>query len=324
MPSKQGSGGPAGKRPEEPGLDMLDELVVPIAGLSLGHSSRFVPEDIDHARMLAEVSQVLPPIVLNARTMEVIAGWHQVLAARIRGENSIRARLFHGSDEAAYLFAVHSNTTHGKPLGLAERLAAASRILRSRPDLSDRVIAAICGLSLRAVAVRRRTDLTSRTTSPVGPKSRARPLNPSLARQQATDLILAFPGESNRSIGRRVGLSETTVRDVRRQIARASEAPAAIHKDRAPSSWDDTSASDNPDLRDNSGPAEETADDTMLFASWLEARRISDASWAGFLEELPLSRYPQIMSDALAIADSWRSLAANLEQRLGESDSRAE
>ena len=143
----------------------LEERVVSIADLSFGQSPRIVPEDIDHARMLAEVNQVLPPILVNAETMVVIDGRHRVLAARLRGETSIRASLFHGTDDQAYLLGVRANTTHGKPLSLPERLQAASRILKTTPSTSDRTIARVCGLSPRTVAARRTGDPTRNATS---------------------------------------------------------------------------------------------------------------------------------------------------------------
>lgn len=128
-------------------LAPTNEVAVAISALSFGQSPRLVPEDLDHARTLAEVGQALPPILVHGDTKVVIDGRHRVLAARLRGETSIRAQLFHGSEDEAFLLGVRANTTHGKPLSLAERIWAASRILSTKPELSDRVIASICGLS---------------------------------------------------------------------------------------------------------------------------------------------------------------------------------
>lgn len=58
-----------------------EEIVVPISSLHFGESPRLVPEDLDHARMLAEIEGgLLPPILVQAETMTVIAGRHLVLA----------------------------------------------------------------------------------------------------------------------------------------------------------------------------------------------------------------------------------------------------
>ena len=217
--------GPARKARQQilKGLALGDEVAVAISALSFGQSPRLMPTDVDHARMLAQTDQTLPPIVVHAETMTVIDGRHRVLAAQLRGETSIRACLFHGTEDEAFLLAVRANTTHGKPLTLAERLLAASRILATRPDISDRAIAGICGLSPHTVTDRCNADPTRDQTQRVGADGRTRPLSSQITRQQATALMLAFPHESNRKIARDVGLSEATVRDVRRQIKRAAE-----------------------------------------------------------------------------------------------------
>ena len=130
-------------------------VVIPISAISFGQSLRQAPQDLDHARMLAEVDQRLPPIIVHAETMTVIDGCHRVLAARLRGEASVSAQMFHGTEKQAFLVGVHANTTHGKPLSLSERLLAARQILLTSPEMSDRAIANVCGLSARAVATRR-------------------------------------------------------------------------------------------------------------------------------------------------------------------------
>ncbi len=80
-----------------------DEVVLEISALSFGESPRLVPDDLDHAHMLAEVNQQLPPIVVHAETLSVIDGRHRVRAAQLRGERTIRAQLFHGDPSEAYL-----------------------------------------------------------------------------------------------------------------------------------------------------------------------------------------------------------------------------
>jgi transposase len=203
-----------------------EEIVVPISSLHFGEFARLVPEDLEHARMLAEIDrEVLPPILVQAETMTVIAGRHLVLAARLRGDSSIRAQVFHGNKEEAFILAVRSNSAHGKPLSLPERLTAAGQILECRPGLSDRKIASICGLSPETVATRRK--LTSKTVPRAGVRetSGTRRLSSQVARDKAAELMRAFPGESNRKIARDVGLSEATVRDVRRKMERGSGDP---------------------------------------------------------------------------------------------------
>jgi ParB-like chromosome segregation protein Spo0J len=193
--------------------------MIRISDLRLGESLRLLPEDLAHARLLAEVGEKSPPIFVHAETLEVIEGHHRVLAARLRGKTTIRARLFHGSREEAFLVAVRSNATHGKPLSLPERLLAASRILRTHPTLSDAEIADVCGLSPGTVASRRKKGEILNQHLNVSTDGSKRQLSSQLARQQAAEMMLAFPNESNRRIARETGLSETTVRDIRHRMA---------------------------------------------------------------------------------------------------------
>ena len=46
-----------------------DEVEVSIPDLRFGQSPRLVPVDLEHARVLAEVDRVLPPILIRAETM---------------------------------------------------------------------------------------------------------------------------------------------------------------------------------------------------------------------------------------------------------------
>jgi DNA-binding NarL/FixJ family response regulator len=196
-----------------------DELVVKLSSLRRAKSPRLVREDLEHAQALAEVeARLLPPVVVLAGAMAVVDGWHLVLAARIRGEKEIRARMLEASEEEAYLIAVHTNATHGKPLTLAERLRASSHLLENRPELSDQAIAGVCALASQTVANQRNAQALPSLTPGPGPKSRKRRLSTRVAREEAAGRMSVFPDDSNRKIAREVGVSEKTVRDVRRRV----------------------------------------------------------------------------------------------------------
>lgn len=83
--------------------------------------------------------------------MRVIDGMHRVRAAQIRGETEIRATFFVGDDSEAFVAGVRANTTHGLPLSLEDREAAARRIVELFPDWSNRAIASVSGLSDKTV-----------------------------------------------------------------------------------------------------------------------------------------------------------------------------
>ncbi|MEE3922534.1 ParB/RepB/Spo0J family partition protein [Micromonospora sp. BRA006-A] len=120
--------------------------LLPIACLRAADSPRLAGEDDLHAQTLAETDAPLPPILVHRGTMRVIDGMHRLRAAVLRGETQIAARLFDGTVEAAFVLAVQANVTHGLPLSLADREAAAQRILRSHPHWSDRAVATAAGL----------------------------------------------------------------------------------------------------------------------------------------------------------------------------------
>ncbi|HEY5990403.1 MAG TPA: hypothetical protein VIV12_29045, partial [Streptosporangiaceae bacterium] len=69
---------------------------VPIALISGGVTLRRSGPNLQHVRALAESDEPLPPILVQRTTMRVIDGVHRVLAARMRGQDQIDARLFDG------------------------------------------------------------------------------------------------------------------------------------------------------------------------------------------------------------------------------------
>jgi hypothetical protein len=132
-------------------VDEETQVLVPIESLVIGDSPRLAGINADHVRVLAEMGENLPPILVHRPTMRVIDGAHRVRAALSRGAKTISARYFDGDDATAFVLAVEANVGHGLPLTLAERTAAAARIVRAYPHWSDRRIAAVAGLSPKTV-----------------------------------------------------------------------------------------------------------------------------------------------------------------------------
>jgi hypothetical protein len=130
----------------------LDALPLVIESLVLDMSPRQGGENDEHARALAESEERLPPIVVYGPSMRVIDGIHRVRAAIIRGEKTIPGRVYHGTDEEAFVLAVGMNIAHGLPLTRADRTAAAVRVIHSYPQWSDRMISTVVGLSAGTVA----------------------------------------------------------------------------------------------------------------------------------------------------------------------------
>ncbi|WP_241779521.1 ParB/RepB/Spo0J family partition protein [Streptomyces natalensis] len=124
-----------------------DVVKVSVDAVRTGDSPRLDGEDEDHARALAELGTGLPPITVHRGTMRVIDGAHRLRAARLLGHTEIAARFYDGDEDDAFVLAVTMNASHGLPLTLADRTAAAARILTARPQLSDRRIGKVTGLS---------------------------------------------------------------------------------------------------------------------------------------------------------------------------------
>ncbi|MFE4517090.1 streptomycin biosynthesis regulator [Kitasatospora sp. NPDC056783] len=189
--------------------------------------------DREHIETLAGLDEPFRPIVVRAGTMDVVDGLHRLEAAVHRGDQEIAVRWFHGGPQEAYVYAVHANTVHGLPLSLAERRTAAERILLTHPQWSDRRIAAVAGLSARAVAeLRAARQPSDGATVRVGRDDRARPLDPQRGRVLAARLLHTQPDASLRTIAAQAGISPGTVRDVRARLSRG-EHPVPARQRRA-------------------------------------------------------------------------------------------
>lgn len=200
-------------------------VAVPVLSLRPGESPRLEGEDRGHIERLAESESALPPILVERRTMRVIDGMHRLLAASLKGHETVEVEFFDGSPADAFLRAVEANVTHGLPLSLADRRAAVARIIESHPRLSDRAIGQTAGLSARSVAAIRRQSQSAgaRVAARVGRDGRVRPVSSVEGRQRAAALLAQRPGASLREVARDAGVSPATVRDVRQRLERGEE-----------------------------------------------------------------------------------------------------
>ncbi|GAB3874591.1 ParB N-terminal domain-containing protein [Kibdelosporangium lantanae] len=197
---------------------------VPIDSLLPADSPRLSGESMEHARMLAASEAELPPIVVHRPTRRVIDGMHRLKAAALRGQDDILVRFYEGDDEDAFIVAVETNIAHGLPLSLADRTAAAVRIVAGRPQWSDRRIAAVTGLAASTVgAIRRRsTDRTVQSATAaanrIGRDGKVRPIDRTTGRLRASEFIKTRPEASVREIARAAGVSPATALDVRNRM----------------------------------------------------------------------------------------------------------
>ncbi|MCQ9178597.1 winged helix-turn-helix transcriptional regulator [Streptomyces sp. IBSBF 2953] len=193
---------------------------VSIASLVPGDSPRLDGQDTEHIARLAELDERLPPILVARRDMRVIDGMHRLLAACLRGQETIEVEFFDGTPEEGFLRAVEANVTHGLPLSPEDRRVAAARILEAHPQMSDRAIAKASGLGTKSVAAIRRNSVSQQDQpmARIGRDGKVRPLNSAEGRRRAAELIAENPEASLREVARRAGISPATVSDVRKRL----------------------------------------------------------------------------------------------------------
>lgn len=193
-----------------PGIGRLPIRVLTVAG-----SPRLAGADDDHVRVLLATEATLPPVLVQRGTNRVIDGLHRVRAAQLRGDTSIDVVFFDGDDHDAFVAAVRANVEHGLPLSLADRKAAAARILQGRPEWSDRSVAAIVGLSPKTVGTLRRTSACGPAAIRIGRDGRVRPVESALSRARVREMLAVNPAASPRTVSADAGVSIATARSVR-------------------------------------------------------------------------------------------------------------
>ncbi|MFY1686681.1 transcriptional regulator [Plantactinospora sp. WMMB782] len=261
--------------------------------------------------------------------MRVIDGMHRLTAARLMGRDRIAVQFFDGDEADAFWLAVKANVTHGLPLTLAERQAAAGRIIQSHPELSDRAIASTAGLAARTVAAIRLRSAVQPAPVRIGRDGRARPLNAAEGRRLASQVIAARPGLSLREIARAAGISVGTARDVRARV-RAGQDPVPP---RQRNGCDPAGGAVRPEPRTANGVGLDPVDIRSLLEGlrrdpslrytesgrhllrWLSTRTVAPAEWRQAVDDV--SPHCAILIERIAreCARVWMELADELDQR---------
>jgi ParB-like chromosome segregation protein Spo0J len=302
---------------------------LPITALRPADSPRLDGEDLEHSRMLARVEANLPPILVHRSTMRVIDGMHRLSAAMIRGDKMIQVRFFDGSDHEAFVLAVKSNVTHGRPLSLADRTKAAERIVTTLPNWSDRAIAEAAGLGTRSVAdIRRRLEEiygpAHRPTSRIGRDGRVRPVDYAEGRLKASQIIKDRPDTPLRDVARSAGVSPATALDVRKRIVRGEDPVPSLRRSnrrRDSPRPHQHKGEDHPSDADLTTMLQGLANDPSLrftesgrnLLRWLLTRAIRPGEWNTVSGEMP-AHCTYIMANVARIfADQWLQVANDLE-----------
>jgi len=323
------------------GLDLSAEapgrnvVAVKVLALRPGDSPRLEGEDKTHIAWLAETEASLPPILVDRRSMRVIDGMHRLLAASMKGQETISVEFFDGSPADAFMRAVEANVTHGLPLSQADRRAAAARLIVSHPQLSDRAIGESAGLAARTVAkIRRRsTDAIPQLNARVGRDGRIRPVDRMAGRRRAAELLVGHPRASLREVARAAGVSPATAGDVRRRLERGED-PRPIRPSGAAGADDPGEESDRagrlsaprPVPADGSSPAlalEKLLRDPSLRHNeqgrWLlrllRHNAVGPREWSEAVAAIPPHCAVTVMNLAHQYAQMWLSFAQELDER---------
>jgi uncharacterized protein YerC len=288
--------------------------------------------DPHHVAMLLEQYDVLPPIVVHAETGKVIDGLHRGQEARERGEAEMDVLVFRGSESAAFVLSVEANISHGMPLSVADRRAAAARILHAYPTWSDRRVATVCGLSASTVARLRGRVQTSTESSQlrVGLDGKLRPTNSAARRFRASEIIKERPEATLRQIAAEAGISLGTAHDVRERL-RHGEPPVPARQLKALADGDyeeTTSAGAEPAVvRDDRStrkllleslcrdPSVRFTDSDRRLVRWLTWRTVGVEGWDEAIDGLQPHCGFVLGKLARSLSDEWAALADLLEDR---------
>ncbi|MFD2467714.1 streptomycin biosynthesis protein [Amycolatopsis silviterrae] len=301
---------------------------VPISALLPADSPRLRGEDGDHVQVLAEVDEdLLPPVVVHRATMRVIDGMHRLRAMELRGRDAIRV-CFVDSAEDPFVLAVMHNVEHGLPLSLADRTAAAARILRSHPHWSDRKIAAVAGLSAStAGAIRARsTGDSAQSNARLGRDGRRRPVGHSAeGRVLAGQLLRENPDMPVRQVAAAAGISPSTALDVRDRLrdgrhpvpAKARDGHRRSRKKPAPQVPAPRSGTDwESELNQlRVDPSLRFTDTGRVLLRMFDARLLSADERAVLATGIPSHCTTTVANLARVVGAAWQQFALDLEQR---------
>ncbi|MEU1127645.1 ParB/RepB/Spo0J family partition protein, partial [Streptomyces sp. NPDC005899] len=202
------------------GGECRDVHRVPLASLAAADSPRLRGVDQEHVEVLAQGE--IEPILVHRDTRRVVDGMHRLQATRLRGEETIAVRYLDVPSSEVFIHSVAANVGHGLPLTLADRRAAARRILVSHPDLSDRAIARITRLSPKTVSAVRRvsTEEIPQSKVRVGADGRSRPLDAARRRAAVRAFLAEHPDATLNEAATSAGVSVSTACDVRQRMRR--------------------------------------------------------------------------------------------------------
>ena len=299
--------------------------------LKLEMSPRIGGQDLDHARALAFRFDDCPPILVERSTSTVIDGVHRVLAARMLGREAIAVHYFEGTHEEAFVEAVRANVTHGKPLTLTEREAAAKKLLEMHGDWSNRLVANVCALSDKTVGrIRKSSAEIPQFSARLGRDGRHRPVDPRQVRDRVAGALRVNPDANPETLAQSLSTSASTVRDVRMRLRRG-ERPNGPERGAGGVTSGVTPPRKSNGNRQTTSAATEWREDRAILAlpsgselaEWLHQTRVRPSDWAALIKEIPLGRIPELIQEAESRSVEWTRFASALEERFRELNRRS-
>jgi transposase-like protein len=237
----------------------------------------------------------------------------------------IDARLVDGDHASCFVLAVRANVTHGLPLSLADRKAAALDIIRLYPHWSDRMIASLSGLAGRTVAGLRGclTEKNRQLDSRIGRDGRIRPSDIVERRRAAADLIARQPGASLREIARQAGISPETAREVRRQVNQGRGSGSRAFPAAVPPPPDRPASADRADPPQASmmlaalrgDPALRSSERGRLLLRMLGAAEVLPKHSEQIIDAVPAHSIKRVAEASRACAQAWEWFAAYAERK---------
>lgn len=312
--------------PKRVDIAALPVIEIELSRLSPGCSPRTSGEDSEHIQRLLSAQGTLPPILVHRPTMQVIDGMHRLKVARVRGETKIAVRFVDGAESDAFVLAVEANMRHGLPLSLADRKQAAVQIIGTHPQWSDRRLASVTGLAPGTVADLRRRAGEGGGTVRIGRDGRIRPVDGSLGRRLAAELILSNPGLSLRQVAKQAGISAETVRDVRGRLEHGkSLIPDGSRRSQAGSQPPGTTEPDFNRAADRdrravlerlkADPSLRLTETGRILLRMLAMHSIDRKEWGRILSGVPSHWDSVVASFARDNAQVWLEFADHLEKR---------
>ncbi|MEU5116018.1 ParB N-terminal domain-containing protein [Streptomyces longwoodensis] len=309
---------------------------MPVDSLVEADSPRLGGLDQDHVQVLAQGA--IEPILVHRDTRRVVDGMHRLHAAKLRGDGTIPVRYLEAPASEVFIHSVAANVSHGLPLTLKDRKAAARRILSQHPDLSDRAVARVTRLSPKTVGAVRRASSEELPQSKVriGADGRARPLDAARRREAVGAFLAEHPGATLNEAAAAAGVSVSTACEIRQRMRRGQQQPAAPTPDRGtPRDARDPSASGAGRPAGSrcagGGPARHIAalakDPSLRFTQsgrallrWLNERAPDVEAARELLAAVPPHCAVTVADLAHTYAQEWQRFAATLDQAVGDED----